>query len=156
MHYKDLNKIQKNRMNQICAHEYTMKWENPEFMDCLLGKLPTVRKVNDDKSIINELSKLESILASYDPFLSDKRSFLDEVGNMIALILKKKDSWYGMNLPEVERYVKIHNFCLISGEGGIGKSYFIKCFEDQLEKENIEHLCLYGKFEKDASMNIPD
>ena len=40
---------------------------------------------------------------------------------------------------------------MISGEGGIGKSYFIKCFEEQLEQKNIEHLCIYGKFEKDTN-----
>lgn len=40
---------------------------------------------------------------------------------------------------------------MISGEGGIGKSFFIKCFEEKLEKNCIEHLCLYGKFEKDTS-----
>ena len=47
--------------------------------------------------------------------------------------------------------MKLHSFCLISGEGGIGKSYFIKCFEEQLEQKNIEHLCIYGKFEKNTN-----
>lgn len=54
-----------------------------------------------------------------------------------------------MNLYEIEECVHLHEFCLISGEGGIGKSYFIKCFEERLETKNIPHLCLYGKFEKD-------
>ena len=39
-------------------------------------------------------------------------------------------------------------FCLISGEGGIGKSYFTMCLEDKLTQQNIPHLCLYGKFLK--------
>ena len=62
-----------------------------------------------------------------------------------------KDSWCGLSLYEIETYVKLHSFCLISGEGGIGKSYFIKCFEEQLEQKNIEHLCIYGKFEKNTN-----
>ena len=45
----------------------------------------------------------------------------------------------------------MQSFCLISGEGGIGKSYFIKNFEEQLDRKKIEHLCIYGKFEKDTS-----
>lgn len=151
MHYKELNKIQKDRMKQISAHEYTMEWENPEFMDFLMGALPKIRRIQDDKNIANELVMLERVLATYNSFMSDKASFLTEVGNMITLILEKKDSWYGLNIYEIERYLKIHDFCLISGEGGIGKSYFIKCFEEQLEKNCIEHLCLYGKFEKDTS-----
>ena len=151
MHYKELNKIQKDRMKQISTHKYTMKWENSEFMDFLLGDLPKIRRTQDDKNIANELANLERTLAMYDPFMSDKKRFFDEVRNLITLILDKKSSWYGLNIYEIERYLKIHNFCLISGEGGIGKSYFINCFEKQLEKKGIEHLCLYGKFEKDTS-----
>ena len=37
---------------------------------------------------------------------------------------------------------------MISGEGGIGKSYFIKCLEEEFERNGIPHLCIYGKFEK--------
>ncbi len=151
MNYKDLNKIQKDRMKQISVHDYTMEWENPEFMDYLLGSLPQIRRMKDDESITDELLKLNNMLVSYDSFESDKQSFLAEVDNIITKITEKKSSWYGLNRYEIEKYLKIHGFCLISGEGGIGKSYFIKCFEENLEKKNIEHLCLYGKFEKDTS-----
>ena len=72
---------------------------------------------------------------SYDSFESDKQSFLAEVDNIITKITEKKSSWYGLNRYEIEKYLKIHGFCLISGEGGIGKSYFIKCFEENLEKK---------------------
>ena len=128
-----------------------MEWENPEFMDYLLGSIPQIRRMEDDENITNELSKLNSLLGSYDSFKSDKANFITEVDNIIAEILEKKKSWYGLNRYEIEKYLKIHEICLISGEGGIGKSYFIKCFEEYLEKKNIEHLCIYGKFEKDAS-----
>lgn len=97
MDYRVLNKIQRDRMKQISVHTYDMEWENPEFMNYLMGELPRIRKY------------------------------------------------------EIESYMKLHKFCLISGEGGIGKSYFIKCFEEQLEQRNIAHLCVYGKFEKDTN-----
>lgn len=151
MHFKDLNMIQKVRMKQICDNKYTMEWVNPEFMDFLMGELPRIRKSKDDKYIANELEKLERVLATYDSFMLNKENFIAEVDRFITCILEKKDSWHGINIYEIERCVKIHNFCLILGEGGIGKSYFIKCFEEQLEKKNIDHLCLYGKFEKDIS-----
>ena len=51
MNYKDLNKIQKDRMKQISVHDYIMEWENPEFMDYLLGSLPQIRRMKDDESI---------------------------------------------------------------------------------------------------------
>ena len=151
MHYKELNKIQKNRMNQIINHDYTMDWENPEFMDYLMGDLPKIRRLQEDNNISSELAKLKTLLATYDAFLTNKASFLDEVKNTIALIRKKKSSWWGLDLFEIEKCIKIHNFCLISGEGGIGKSFFIKSFEELLEQKNMEHLCIYGKFEKDTS-----
>lgn len=49
MNYKDLNKIQKNKMKQISVHDYIMEWENPEFMDYLLGSLPQRKrgKINE-------------------------------------------------------------------------------------------------------------
>lgn len=150
MNYKELNKNQKDRMKQISSNSYTMEWENPEFMDCLLGGLPRIRKFQADKNITCELVELEKVMSTYNAFLSNKQSFLKEIEHIIALIQKKNDSWYGLNVYELDRYLKIHRFCLISGEGGIGKSYFVKCFEEQLEKKNIEHLCIYGKFEKDT------
>ena len=151
MKYKELNKNQKDRMKQISSHSYTMEWENPEFMGYLLGGLPRIRKTQEDKDVAGELIKLERVMSTYDSFLSQKEKFLNEIKNIIALIQENNDSWYGLNIYEIERYLKIHDFCLISGEGGIGKSFFIKCFEEQLEKNCTEHLCLYGKFEKDTS-----
>lgn len=151
MHYIELNKIQKVKMKNICAHSYTMEWENPEFMDCLMGELPQINRFQKDNEIAGEIAKLEKLLSTYNSFLSNKTRFLNEIESIIVDIQNKKESWYGLNLYEMEICLKMHSFCLISGEGGIGKSYFIKCFEEQLEQNNIEHLCVYGKFEKDTS-----
>lgn len=151
MNYKDLNKNQKDRMKQIMTNSYIMEWENPEFMDCLLGGLPRIRKTRDDKIIADELIKLESEMSAYDSLLSDKERFFKNIEKIIMLIKEKNSSWFGLGTDELKRYLKIHRFCMIIGEGGIGKSYFLKCFEEQLEQKNIEHLCIYGKFEKDTS-----
>lgn len=151
MHYTELNKIQKDRMKQISTHSYIMKWENPEFMDFLMGKLPEIRKYQKDSDIAEEVASLEKVMREYNAFLTDRTGFLKEIAGKISDIQSKKESWYGLSLYELEIYLKMHGFCLISGEGGIGKSYFIKCFEEQLDQNNINHLCVYGKFEKDTS-----
>ena len=117
MNYKELNKNQKDRMKQISSNSYTMEWENPEFMDCLLGGLPGIRKYQNDKNITCELVELEKTMSTYDAFLSNKESFLKKIENIITLIQKKNDSWYGLNIYELGKYLKIHRFCLISGEG---------------------------------------
>ena len=146
-----MNKKQKDRMKAISDPAYVMKWEAPEFMDYLLGELPKVRKYQKDKEVEYEIASLEKVLTTYDAFSSEKATFLGEVAKKISDIHNLKDSWCGLSLYEIETYVKLHSFCLISGEGGIGKSYFIKCFEEQLEQRNIEHLCIYGKFEKNTN-----
>ena len=51
----------------------------------------------------------------------------------------------------MEESIRQQECCLISGEGGIGKSYFIMCLEEEFERRNISHLCLYGKFEKNIN-----
>lgn len=151
MDYRVLNKNQKDRMNAISNPAYVMEWENPEFMDYLMGELPKIRRYQKDKEAEHEISSLEKVLATYDAFFSEKSAFIEEIAKKISDIRNLKGSWYGLSLYEIETYMSLHRFCLISGEGGIGKSYFIKCFEEQLEQNNIEHLCIYGKFEKNTN-----
>lgn len=151
MDYRVLNKNQKDRMNVISNPAYVMEWENPEFMDYLMGELPKIRRYQKDKEAEREISSLEEVLATYDAFFSEKSAFIEEIAKKISDIQNLKESWHGLSLYEIETYMSLHSFCLISGEGGIGKSYFIKCFEEQLEKNNIEHLCIYGKFEKNTN-----
>ena len=151
MNYRVLNKNQKDRMNAISNPAYVMEWENPEFMDYLMGELPKIRRYQIDKEAEHEISSLEKVLATYDAFFSEKSAFIEEIAKKISDVRNLKGSWHGLSLYEIETYMSLHSFCLISGEGGIGKSYFIKCFEEQLEQNNIEHLCIYGKFEKNTN-----
>lgn len=152
MNYKLLNKKQKDRMKAITTSEFTMEWEFPEFMNYLLGELPEVRNhyKDNNKEVEYKVTSLKKTMSTYNAFSANKSIFLQEVEKAIADIHQTNDSWCGLNLYEVEKCIKLHKVCLISGEGGIGKSYFIKCFEEQLEKIGIEHLCIYGKFEKNT------
>ncbi len=151
MNYKELNKIQRTKMNNICNNDYEMEWEEPNFMNIIMGNLPKIRRYSDDGDISKELYLLKRILLSYNPFCTDKDEFIKKVTDCLKNIHLKKPNWRGLNLFEINECMLQHEFCLISGEGGIGKSYFIKCFEENLELENIPHVCFYGKFEKDIN-----
>lgn len=59
MNYRALNKNQKDRMNAISNTAYVMEWENPEFMDYLMGELPKIRRYKEDKEAEHEISSLE-------------------------------------------------------------------------------------------------
>lgn len=45
MNYRELNKIQKNRMKQISLNSYIMEWENPKFMNYLIGDIPKIKNL---------------------------------------------------------------------------------------------------------------
>ena len=48
------------------------------------------------------------------------------------------------------------NRLLMDGEGGIGKSYFLFKFEEQLENLSIGHLCIYCKYTKSIEREIEE
>ena len=151
MDYHQLNQLQREQIDRLLDPDYVMKWEDPGFMDIIMGKLPTIRYSAKEKNAEKEIFDLRSLLTSYNAFTADKDQFLRAVHSKIASIHAKEKYWFGANEYEIEECVRRHEFCLISGEGGIGKSFFIRTFEDNLEAEKIPHLCLYGKFEKDIS-----
>lgn len=151
MNYKELNEMQKKKMNTI-QNKYFIKWEDDKIMNLIIGKLPEIvlydQGYEKNNEIINNISNLKKILEEYNYFLIDKSRFLEQVSKEIEYIKKKDKYWFGISIDEIEESMKLHEFCLISGEGGTGKSYFLKLVEEELEKNNIEHLCIYGKFEK--------
>lgn len=148
MNYRELNEYHRNKMNSIRNIHYKMEWKEPEFMGYLLGGFPKFRKPNNDRDLYKKSNELEKTLLEYNAFLSNKKLFLEKVSEILSQIKQKSTNWYGIGIHEIEACVKMHSFCIISGEGGVGKSYFIKCFENELESKKIKHLCLYGKFEK--------
>lgn len=157
MNYKDLNKKQKDKMNNITKSSYFMEFNDSKLMDYLLGDLPKILRFDNDNIAINEIRKLEKTLLDYNYFTSDKEKFLNKLSEQKTEIESKIGAWYGISVSNIESCIDMHMFCLISGVGGIGKSYFIKCLQEQLELKNIEHLCIYGKFEKDTkNINIQE
>lgn len=146
MKYAVLNLEQRKKIKEHTDNKYTIEWVDPCFMDYLLGNLPRIRPYLNSDGIESEISALEESLRSYDCFFSDKNDFLKKIKKEMDEIRLKNSNWKGLTFNDIENCVKLHKFCLISGYGGIGKSFFIKCFEEELTKKNIEHLCIYGKF----------
>lgn len=145
----DLNKLHRGKMNGTCNHSVQFDWQDGEFMDLLLGSLPPIRSGELREKARDISMQLEQTYSNYSYFSTDREKFLGEIKAILNTVKEKIPYWYGLNLASVEETLNIHKSCLISGEGGIGKSYFIKCFEHELESRGIKHLCLYGKFLKD-------
>lgn len=160
MNYKALNLNQRKKINGICNTSYHFEWEDDNFMEYLIGKLPEIRYNDysnkeiseDNKEIINrKIRALKKMLDDYNAFWSDeeKTVFISGIEKLVNDIHKVKKAWYGIDLYRIRECIDMHKSCLILGYGGIGKSYFIKSFEEKLAEESIDHLCIYGKFVKD-------
>ena len=149
MHYKALNENQRKRMLQISNNDFSMEWANPNFFETLIGKLPPIHHYSNEDNIQTELVALNNCYSQYDFFVTDRVKFIQEIQVLIDNIHNKNENWYGLDLYKIDECIRQQEFCLISGEGGIGKSYFIKCLEEEIEHKDIPHLCIYGKFEKD-------
>lgn len=151
MNYKELNDQQKRRMNSIISNDARMEWEDTNIMYTLLGELPSVNRYQREDKIKKEIYRLIDFIKGYNSFISNREEFLREIQELVSQIKQKEEHWYGYDIRRLKQCLNQQGFCLISGEGGIGKSYFIKCYQEELEKRGIPHLCLYGKFQKDVN-----
>jgi len=145
----ELNKYHRGRMKGTCSEAVQFDWQDGEFMDFLLGGLPVIRKESLRDKAQDKYHRLEKAYRTYSFFSTDKEKFFSDIKELVNDVKQDVPYWYGLNPTAVEDVLNMHKCCLISGEGGIGKSYFIKCFEQELEKRGTKHLCLYGKFIKD-------
>lgn len=152
MDYKALNENQRKRMLQISKNDFSMEWENPDFLDALIGKLPPIHHDRNEENIKTELAELNKYYSQFDFFATDRAKFIQQIKVLINVIHNKNANWYGLDLYRVEECIRQQEFCLISGEGGIGKSYFIKCLEEEFERNGIPHLCIYGNLKRICRM----
>lgn len=145
----ELNKYHRGRIKGACDAAVKFEWQDGEFMDFLLGGLPVIHKESLCDKAQDKYYRLEKAYRLYSFFSTDKEKFFSDIKELVNDVKQDVPYWYGLNPASVEDVLNMHKCCLISGEGGIGKSYFIKCFEQELEKRGTKHLCLYGKFIKD-------
>lgn len=66
MDYKSLNENQRKRMLQISKNDFSMEWENPDFLDALIGKLPPIHHDRNEENIKTELTELNKYYSQFD------------------------------------------------------------------------------------------
>lgn len=151
MDYLQLNEHNKRQISGTCSNDTHFEWEDEKFMSFLLGCLPDLKAHAADGKTPTKFYELSKVYRSYNYMRTVPSSFMQEITTIADSICEEMPYWHGINLPLVEDVIHSHKSCLISGEGGIGKSYFVKCFEEELTKKGTKHLCVYGKFCKDLS-----
>lgn len=146
MDYISLNNLNRNRIKSAINSDVKFDWEYPALMDILMGKLPLRRYSRYDDNVRKELNELDDLVSGYDGFHTDKEDFIAKISKIIDYIHDKEQYWMGLTLYEIKNAINMHKVCILYGEGGIGKTYFIKCLEEQLGSIKTPHLCVYGKF----------
>lgn len=151
MNYIDLNLDNRKWADSAFFLENEFDWEEDDLLDYLMGKLPslTYTSKEKDEAVQLKVSKLCNALSekcdTYNIYKSHNSIFLGEIKEIIDEIHNVSPYWSALNYDYVEKIFNMQKSCLLFGEGGIGKSYFIKCLEEKLELQGIKHLCLYGK-----------
>ena len=113
--------------------ENHFEWEDLNILNYLSGELPPIRDYYDEHNIIQkELNELRKLYSSYNCYSTDRKQFIASLNTIIAEINAKVNNWFGLSIETVEYYINLQQGCLLSGAGGIGKSYFIYKLEEEL------------------------
>lgn len=147
MNYDSLNESQKNKVKyNINSIHY--EWENKNFIEILLGKLPQLHFTDINQTQIKK--ELIQLYNSYDFFTTDHISYLSQLKIIHNQLLIQNKHYF--DYDEFEKTINFHKSLLINGEGGKGKTYFLFKLEEKLSEKNIKHLCIYGKYLDDINV----
>lgn len=145
------NKHKQKMVNSIQNIKEHFEWEDGRFFDYFAGKLPEINPTSFDSDSINTIiDDLKKTYKSYNYFSTDQKNFLQKLENKLTEIKSVIPNWYGLSIDTVKFYMDLHHACILTGEGGIGKSYFIYQLEKEFCKLNIPHICVYGKYQEIA------
>ena len=163
MEYKILNDNNRKYMTDGINNNLNFEWEDSHLLDQIIRKIDDIypyssdpQEFIDDKYYLNEINKLFKLLFNRK---IDKTDFLNKLEKLFNEMLIKYPSLsyqYRYNINMYKEIISNSNRLIIKGCGGIGKSYFIYKLEETLSENNIDHLCVYGKYNDSIPETIYD
>ena len=163
MEYKILNDRNRKYMKDGINNNLNFEWEDTHLLNQIIRKIDDIYPYSsdpqdfiDDKYYLNEINRLFKLLFNRT---IDKVDFLNKLEKLFNEMLVKYPSLsyqYRYNINLYKEIVSKSNKLIIKGCGGIGKSYFIYKLEEALSENNIDHLCVYGKYNDSISETIFD
>ena len=155
----------RNRMHMISETrtDLDFKWEDEDIMDILLKRFDDIHPYsNDPEEFINDKDCLKIIndnIRKMNKKEIKEDIFIANIEKEFKFILEKYEVLKYQNKYNIDYYkrsLSMANRLLMDGEGGIGKSYFLFKFEEQLENLSIGHLCIYCKYTKSIEREIEE
>lgn len=163
MEYKILNYKNRKYMMDGINNNLNFEWEDSHLINQIIRKIDDIypyssdpQEFVDDKYYLNEINKLFKLLFNRK---IDKIDFLNKLEKLFNEMLIKYPSLsyqYRYNINMYKEIISKSNRLIIKGCGGIGKSYFVYKLEETLSENNIDHLCIYGKYNDSISKIIFD
>ena len=163
MEYKILNDKNRKYMIDGINNDLNFELEDTNLLNQIIRKIDDIypyssdpQEFIDDKYYLNEINKLFKLLFNRK---IDKTDFLNKLEKLFNEMLVKYPSLsyqYRYNINMYKEIISNSNRLIIKGCGGIGKSYFVYKLEDTLSENNIDHLCIYGKYNDFISETIFD
>ncbi len=140
--------------------DLSFEWQDKYLMDTLLKQFKKIYSYSNDPDGLSRdetLSELNRLISNFNDRTINEIQFISEMESHIKKLVKKFPEIEFRNEYNINHYKSELNFAnrlLISGEGGIGKSYYLYKLTEQLKSKKIPYLCLYGKYTKEIPETI--
>lgn len=163
MEYKILNDKNRKYMIDGINNDLNFEWEDTHLLNQIIRKIDDIYPYSsdpqnfiDDKYYLNEINKLFKLLFNRKINKTDFLNKLEKLFNEMLIKYPSLSYQHRYNINMYKEIVSKSNKLIIKGCGGIGKSYFVYKLEDTLSENNIDHLCIYGKYNDFISETIFD
>lgn len=159
MNIDELNNENRIHMVSETRSDVEFKWDDEGLMDILLKQFDELYPVyGDPDDFVNNpkyLSVINKYIRQFNKNEISEKFFIKSIEKSFDEILSRFDGLKYQYKYDINYYKndlnKAHRL-LISGDGGIGKSYFLFKLSEKLKELSKEYLCIYCKYTK----SIPD
>ncbi len=149
MYYEELNYEHKKFINQNIKKEIEFDWIDKEIMDTIVKLFRPLYSIDDKDSAV-----VQNFNSNFNKLYQRKITSKTFLKNIKELCITANSFQRRYDYKNYEKRISMSHHLLISGEGGIGKTFFLYKLEKKLEEGNINHLCLYGKYLSNISNEL--
>lgn len=156
--YLEANKYNLGMMKHEKNKDYKYEWASDDLDAYCIAKVPRLNNIyhNIEDTVVRE--RLATLTHDVNIQINEYNNYknnldkLTSVIDILATYIKELDSTYYLREFELQRIRDIatmNRSLLISGPGGIGKSFYLNEVAERLDETSF--LCLFGKYEKNIT-----
>lgn len=148
------------KMKNDIKGNISFMWQDRYLLNTLLKKFETIYPCYDDPEKLKEdknLIEINKYISDFNDRKIIEKDFVRNIDGRLKSILERYPEVKYRNKYDINYYkneLSFANRLLITGEAGIGKSYYLYEFSEKLKNKGIPYLCIYGKYTKKISNSI--